>query len=332
MAHPRRVYVPGAIYLVSAVGQYGQSIFAEASDRVDLGQHVAEVVRRCGAQVHAFKWLDDEILMVLQVHGVSLSRVMQRVTSTHARRVNPKLGNKGWLFQRPYRYRLLEGANNILEAVATIHRPPLSRWSSHEAYLGLVDIPWLTTRVVLELLSTEPAQQIAAYAALVARSPPWDVASQPGIEKRASPRGRRPYDAFVAWLNARSRERARPISLAALIGAVALWLQVDSAAIEAKVSNPRLSLARALVVWYAMKHDVATLRELADSLGRGRSTLHEMRERYRRLVPTLFNLALGDLLAGPRIDASEVMRLLRSARAQEPASHFSTDRSAEGRS
>ncbi|HVW70923.1 MAG TPA: hypothetical protein VHB68_18220 [Steroidobacteraceae bacterium] len=314
MTHSRHAPVPEGIYFVSTIGEDGQAVFADDSDRVALGELVARAIARCGAQVHAFKWLDDELLLILQVYGVSLAGVMQRITSIHARRVNERLGQKGALFQHPYRHVLLEEAGSVLEALATVHRDPPSRWSSHRAYLGFPDFPWVTTGMALKLLALELGPGAQAYRALIARPPPWLHSRSPVATSAPRGSGRRPFDHFAAWLKSRSRERAKPASLEQLIQAVARWFQVDPAAIVSHESSALLSLARAIVVWYAMQHEVASLGELAVRFDRGKSTLHETREAYRLLAPHLFTIRLEDLLQGPNVPLSAVLRLIRDLR------------------
>lgn len=310
MAYPRHVHVPGGIYFVSSIAEHGRQIFVDESDRAALGGLVGQVIVRCGARVHAYKWLENEILMVLQVFSVSLSALMQRIASQHARRVNEKLGYRGNLFQHPHRAALLEDSVSILEAVATVHRAPFSTWSSHRAYIGLEEVSWLTKVMILELLSATPEEQLGAYDALMAREEPWKQSfrSQPGNSARTRAWGS--YDGFVAWLKIRSIERARPASLDELIRAVARWFQLDSAAIESDSTSPLLSLARALITWVAMENGIASLADLARRFDRSRSTLYETRETYRGRAPQLFNIGLAEILAGPAFAVSDVLRLI----------------------
>jgi putative transposase len=307
MAHQKHVHVPGGVYFVSAAGKGDQAIFADESDRASLSLLVARVITQCGAKVHAFTWLQEQLLMVLQVYGVSLSGVMQRIISQHARRVNAKLGHKGNLFQHPHRAILLEDSASVLEAIATVHRRPVSAWSSHHAYLGLDEVPWLTKGTILELLSETPELQVTAYAELINREEPRKptVGLRPGEYSRKHVC--RPHDQFLAWLKMRSAERARPASLDELIQAVAQWFQVDPAAIESTASSPLLSLARALIAWTAMQNGIASLSELGRRFARGRSTLHETREVYRVRAPKLFNIPLDQILKGPGVALSDVL-------------------------
>ena len=319
MAHPRHVHVPGGIYLVSSIGERDKQVFVDEGDRVALSELVAQVIARCGAQIHAFSWLESEILLVLQVYGVSLSGVMRRIASVHARRVNEKLGYKGPLFQHPHRATWLGDCVSVLEGVLTVHMssvrvhlandPALYPWSSYRAYMGLDEVPWLTKRTALELASTVPDAHTPGYARIVNRNEAWMQALQ---ETGNSPDKRvlSPYDEFHAWHKLRALERAKPASLDQLILAVARWLQVDPAAIESDVTSPLLSLSRALIVWLAMKNGIASLSELGRRFERARSTLYETRETYRVRVPQLFDIRLPEILEGPGIAASEVLRLI----------------------
>ena len=324
MAHPRHSHVAGGIYLVSSIGERGQAIFVDDSDRVALGKLVAQVMARCGAQIHAFSWLESEFLMVLQVYAVSLSGVMQRINPLHARRVNQKLGYKGRLFQHPHRATLLADSVSVLEAVLTVNRSPvrvcltsdpaLYPWSSNRAYLGLEDVPWLTRRMILELLSATPDTQLTAYGALMDREEAWmqTLRLQPGESHRTGVY--RPYDEFFAWLKLREIEGAKPASLDQLIQAVARWFQVSPAAIESTTATcPLLSLARALIVWTAMQNGIASLADLARRFDRSRSTLHETRETYRVRAPQLFNIPLAEILDGPGITVSEALQMIGAA-------------------
>jgi hypothetical protein len=155
---------------------------------------------------------------------------------------------------------LLEDPKNVLEAFAAIHRPPGSAWSSHRAYLSLEKIPWLTQELIRSLLAIPPGAGMAAYDALLEREPPWNPLdnSWRGKSSRLN-RHDRPYDIFAQWLKSGSRERAKPATLDQLIRAVAQWFQVDPAAIAANEPGPLLSLARAIIVWYAMQNEIASL-------------------------------------------------------------------------
>ena len=84
-------------------------------------------------------------------------------------------------------------------------------------------------------------------------------------------------------------------SLDQVIDTVSCTLGVERSEVLSRSRQRRLSLARALITWYATERGVATLAEVARRLERDPSTLFVGVERYRTLRPELFNLtALPD--------------------------------------
>lgn len=79
----------------------------------------------------------------------------------------------GHLFQGRHDARLVDTDPYFLDVLRYIHRNPVTaglvdhaeayRWSSHRAYLGLEDTPWLTTEFGLRMFSEDPRDARAAY-------------------------------------------------------------------------------------------------------------------------------------------------------------------------
>jgi putative transposase len=308
LPHQRYVHVPGGVYWVSSVGNFGESIFVDDDDRVALGNLVGAVTERRGARVHAFCWLRNQLLLVLQVGSVPVGSVMQPIVSRHARRINQRLGNRGSLFRHPHRVVQLCDVDSILEAIAVVHWSPVRAglaaepgaypWSSDRVYQGLEMFHWVSVEPRLAKLSVEPHK---GYLEFMSSRSRWGAPSTPArVTARArDPRtGSAEYE-FIAWLRARSLTSIKPVSLDELIEAVARWLKLDPASMSSSANDPVLSLARGLTAWLAAQNQIATLAELAARFHRGRSTIHELRETYRHARPDLFSLSLTDLLAGP---------------------------------
>jgi hypothetical protein len=308
MAHPRHVHVHGGIYLVSAVADRNREVFADDADRVSLGDRVAEVIRRCSARVHAFNWLPTELLLVLEVAEVPVSEVMRLLISAHARRVNARLRRKGALFRRPHRQVLLENDASLLQAVRVVHQGR-SPWSSRGAYGGSEEISWLTRDRVFLLLAHEQSDQGNPHMAAAER-PGSPVALE--TERTPSPltQAPRPFDAFLSWLKSETVHGSRRVSLDVLALRVADWLEIPASELESRAGGRLLSLARALIAWYAMQYRIASLRELSLRFRRARSTISGNRDSYRKWVPALFELPLETVLTGPGVPVQEIRRLL----------------------
>jgi putative transposase len=303
LSHPRLL---GDIYFTILAGNGGRSVFVDDDDRQALNHLVARILSKCHAMIHAYRWDEHALLMVLQVCDVSVPGVIQRVAAQHARLVNRKLRRKGYLFRHPHRSMLLEDPISFLEAVRYTHLYPNgstadpleNRWSSHRAYMGMESISWLTTRTVVDLLrSGSDETQSMSYSEFMDTESTFRHAPSVSVNHPRIYAERADQD-FFAWLKTRVAERGRPVSLDQLIEAFARQFKVDSEAIASRSRSPLLSLARALVAWYAAQNHIASLAEVARRFDRGRSSLHETRETYRRRLPGLFNIPLSEILDG----------------------------------
>jgi hypothetical protein len=100
---------------------------------------------------------------------------------------------------------------------------------------------------------------------------------------------------FMADIPRHMRVYRSSYSLDQVIDTVSTTLGVERSEVLSRSRQRRLSLARALITWYATERGVATLAEVARRLERDPSTLFVGVERYRTLRPELFNLtALPD--------------------------------------
>jgi len=105
---------------------------------------------------------------------------------------------------------------------------------------------------------------------------------------------------FMADIPRHMRVQRSSYSLDQVIDTVSTTLGVERSEVLSRSRQRRLSLARALITWYATERGVATLAEVARRLERDPSTLFVGVERYRTLRPELFNLtALPD--TGPLV-------------------------------
>src|SRR5690606_32781649 len=90
----------------------------------------------------------------------------RRIVQEHSRCIAPEITITGSNFERQrYRGIQVDGEASMLELVRHIHLAPVKSglaphpaaygWSSHRAYLGLEDVPWLTTGRVLGAFAGE---------------------------------------------------------------------------------------------------------------------------------------------------------------------------------
>ncbi len=165
-----RLHVPAAYYHVTLRGNHRQDIFFSPEDRALLNDIVAEVIPHYGARLHAYCWMTNHVHMLVQVSDTPLGRIMLRIASRYARELQARFHTTGHLFERRYHAVLIDADAYLLELVRYIHLNPVRAkmvslpddhpWSSHHAYVGLRNEPWVTTELTLSLFHPEmqPAQ------------------------------------------------------------------------------------------------------------------------------------------------------------------------------
>jgi putative transposase len=288
MSRRSRLHVPGGVYYVVQRSNARQPIFTDAADYAIFERLLATMLARCRARVHAFCWEVDAI----------------HLSSQYARRVHRRQGNGGHLFQQRYHSLLIDPDAYLLKLIRYLHLIPVRSGtvrdpndyalSSQRAYLGMTQIPWLTTSVSLRMLAQRPEQARYAYRRLMFEAPAVDEGAhfERGCDDDPRVLGDRQ---FMADIPRHMRVYRSNYSLDQVIDTVSCTLGVERSEVLSRSRQRRLSLARALITWYATERGVATLAEVARRLERDPSTLFVGVERYRNLRPELFNLtALPD--------------------------------------
>ena len=173
MARKPRIHYPGAYYHVILRGNGGQDIFYAKADRTKFSLLLQEGLERFGHRIHCFCLMTNHIHLVVQVGAIPLSKIMQNVTFRYTRYINAHKKRIGHLFQGRYKAILIDADRYLLELVRYIHNNPVRAqitktadqfmFSSHQAYLGKDNLPWLTTDFVLNQFAEKHQRAIIRY-------------------------------------------------------------------------------------------------------------------------------------------------------------------------
>lgn len=179
MARKPRLHFPGACYHVILRGNQGQAVFSNDKDRNRFFFLIKEGIDRYQHRVHAFCLMTNHIHLALQVGDVPLSRIMHNLSFRYTQYINKKKKNGGHLFQGRYKAIVIEMDSYLLELIRYIHLNPVRAgminildeypWSSHQAYLGMKEIGWLTTDWLLSRYSKQITKARKEYVEFVNR-------------------------------------------------------------------------------------------------------------------------------------------------------------------
>ena len=144
-------------------GNHQRPIFLADRDRSLLNTIVARAIDNFDARLHAYCWMTNHLHLLLQVGVVPLSDPMRNIAAEFARAMQIKLQTTGHFFERRYHATLVDADAYLLELIRYIHLNPVRAgivsypsqypWSSHHAYIGAREEPWVTTEFGLSMFA-----------------------------------------------------------------------------------------------------------------------------------------------------------------------------------
>lgn len=101
MARKPRIHFPGAFYHIITRGNKGQKVFQDNSDYQLYLNFLKEYKDRFGFFLYAYVMMPTHIHLLVEVGGVSFSRVMQGLQGRYTRHYNLKYQSLGTSFSGP---------------------------------------------------------------------------------------------------------------------------------------------------------------------------------------------------------------------------------------
>jgi putative transposase len=281
--------VPGAFYHVTLRGNHRQNIFHCDEHRRWLDDIVAEALQRFGTRVHAYCWMTNHIHMMMQAGEMPLGRVMLRIASLYARRVQKHLVTTGHLFERRHSAILVDADEYLIKLLLYIHLNPVRarlvespadyRWSSHAAYAGGEAPSWLTTDFAKRMLHADPLRAEDIYRRMMA-----DELNRPTPQPfdQLNPEDPRVLgdDAFVAAMQGLAWRPRKRESIEAAIEKICLEDGISITDLYSASRRRLLSRTRAKIAIYCQEGRIASVSAVARKLGRDESSLREAMRKY----------------------------------------------------
>jgi len=282
MPRKPRIHYEGAFYHVILRGNAKQDIFSDAKDYHRFFEFVQDAVERFGFRLHGYCLMTNHIHLAIQVGVIPLSRIMQNLSLRYTKWVNWRKDRIGHVFQGRYKSVMIEVDNYLAQLVAYLHLNPVRArmvktpedypWSSHRAYIGLEQAPWLTTQFVLSQFSKRENKARNAFREYVCAR--CDEGHKPEFHGATTVDSRVfGDDDFVAEVLRNEPLEIETATMDDVLDAVMELYDVTLEEIVSPGQGLRISEARALVAWGVFTLSSATLTELARKFGRDVSSL-----------------------------------------------------------
>ena len=280
MARKPRLHVAGGVYHVMVRGNGGQNIFFDTGDRSHLYLLLQQGLERYEHRVHGFCCMPNHIHFVMQVQDMPLSQIMQNLSFRYTRWINTQQTRRGHLFQGRYKAILVDADQYLLQLIRYIHLNPVRAglvkdpvaypWSSHRAYLGREELPWLSRDWVLSYFAKRATTARHRYAAFVHEGKGEGHRAefhQGGDDGRVLA-----DDRFLEQVLARENTPRPVVVLPAIIACVSRAYDVTVEDLRGPARTRVLSEARRTIGWLARHFGTATIQELAAYFHRDAST------------------------------------------------------------
>ena len=280
MARKPRLHVPGGIYHVLLRGNGGQDIFFAKQDRSRFLLLLQEGVERFDCRVHAFCLMTNHIHLIIQVGRLPLAKILHNLSFRYTRFINKRKNRLGHLFQGRYKAFLVDADSYLVELVRYMHNNPVRAkmvqtaraysWSSHLAYLGLAELPWLTTEWVLGQFGEQLVSARKQYQDFIAQgAEEGQRADFYGGGKDSRVIGN---DSFLETVLGEPGSMTTP-ALPTITGTVCRNYRVQLETLQGKSRARQLAEARGVICWLAQRLEAASVSELAALFNRDISTM-----------------------------------------------------------
>lgn len=211
MARPLRIDYPNAWHHVMNRARRGADLFLDKADYQQFIALLQEIVDLFNVNVAAFCLMPTHYHLMVQTPEANLSRCMRQLIGVYTQRYNVRHGSDGTLFRGRYKSILVEADSYVLQLVRYIHRNPLKaglvkhlhkyRWSSHKGYLSKSQKwDWLYKNFILQMLTTQPGDQIQAYQQFMAQEQDEGLGR---VLEAKNPPSMLGSEKFIAWIKER---------------------------------------------------------------------------------------------------------------------------------
>ena len=289
MARPLRIDAPGCWHHVFHRGARKAPVFADDADCLAFLNLLSTASERYGLEVHAYSLMPNHYHLLLRSQRGQLSRGMAFLNGMFTKHLNAR--HQGWdgpVFRGRFGSKLVEREDYLLDLLAYIHlnpvaarlvkRPDNECWTSHRAYMGLVERPkWLQAD---ELLGLYGGREVLDQRLLRIRTGAEDWPAN------------RELDAATFWAE---REPATPpraaeaapedLTIEEVLAKVCAHCGVERTALDEKTRGRRGNPPRRFAIWALARETTLTHARIGAVFGMATAHVSQVLARTRQADP-----------------------------------------------
>lgn len=285
-----RIHYRHAFYHVMLRGNYRQDIFYDRKDREHFYQILENSIKVLNYKVHLFCLMTNHVHLVIEVHDIPLSKIMQCINTQYSKKHNKRFNQSGHLFQGRYKSKLIQNDNYLLELCYYIHINPIKArickslcdypWSSHLTYCEKQNIDWLTTDHIKQLLIQQVNAECNHYTKFILEKEKFFT--EPVFCDMNNAEELIVKDSVSRKMQNKPSLALENIGLHKIAKIVCEHLNVPINELASNSQKSTVSLARSMITYYAHYHAKYTLQDIASTFGRQANSISKTLQRHLR--------------------------------------------------
>ena len=299
MPNRHRLHVPGGTYYVFRSTDSRHPIFSKAEEYARFDELIPIALASSDAKLLAYCWLPESVHLVIEIAERPVADFMRDLMWRYSRTAWQRADEDRPWFRERYRATLVQ-VDPYLEALTRyVHYLPVRAglavtpdsyvYSSHPAYLRRRSAPPVRTHKLLGLLGCQHSDR-TPYVEAMAVPPPdsFSTLFERGLPDAPGVVG---DPQFLSQRSVAVTMRTPPPParlLEKLITQIAERQALSVADICSKSRRRELVIARAQIVWLAIRWNLGTLTDVARRLSHSPSAMTRAVARYRHARPELF--------------------------------------------
>jgi REP-associated tyrosine transposase len=177
VARPLRIEYEGALYHVTARGNEKRKVFFSRKDYEKFKEYLANAIEKYGFILHGYVFMTNHYHLIIETPEKNLSKIMHYVNSSYTTYTNIKRKRNGHLFQGRFKSIVVDRDSYLLELSRYLHLNPVRAnmagkpedypYSSYGCFTAATDDKLVTTKTILEMISSNPDKARDKYISFV---------------------------------------------------------------------------------------------------------------------------------------------------------------------